>query len=173
MTGGSRKAVFLDRDGVLVEERGDYNYLPAHFRLNRAIVPDLRAFVRAGYLLIVITNQSGIAKGIYTHAHVRRFHERLRKALAEEGAPVTGFFYCPHHPSVSACLCRKPAPGLFQKALAMYDVDPGASLAFGDQPRDIAAARAAGIRRAFLVAPNPSSLQQYMKDDGYNGKGGS
>ncbi len=159
----ARKAVFLDRDGVLVRERGDYNYLPSHFSLNRAIVPDLRWLAAQGYLLLVITNQSGIAKGIYTHGHVRRFHRRLHAALLAEGVTITDFFYCPHHPSVSSCLCRKPAPGLYRKAMAMYHIDPDRSLAFGDQPRDVEAARAAGIRRAFLVPANPASLRAYIR----------
>ncbi len=159
-----RKAVFLDRDGVLVRERGEFNYLPTHLELNRAVVEDLQAFQQAGYLLIVITNQSGVARGIYTEDHVRRFHRLLASRLEAEGVRIIDFFYCPHHPSVSRCLCRKPAPGLYLKAMAMYDIDPSESVAFGDMARDIEAARAAGVVRAFQVPPNPSSLRAYMKD---------
>jgi len=148
-----------------VRERGAFNYLPTHLHLNLDIIDDLRAFQSAGFLLLVITNQSGVARGIYTERHVQHFHRLLAHQLQMRGVVIDGFFYCPHHPSISKCLCRKPAPGLLLKAMAIHGIDPAASLAFGDMDRDIEAARSAGIRRAFKVPSNPDSLRRYVAAD--------
>src|SRR5688572_20594320 len=102
------KAVFLDRDGVLIEERGTYNYLPQHIVLNQSAGEALSRLKKAGYLLIVITNQSGIAKGIYGHKDVLNAHKLIQQQLEAFDVQLDDIYYCPHHPEVTQCLCRKP-----------------------------------------------------------------
>src|SRR5947207_2404122 len=111
------KAIFLDRDGVINKERGDYNYLLEDFILNDIAEP-LLEFQKRGYLLIVISNQSGIGKGLYTHEQVDYLHLHLQRVLKNKGITLTEIYYCPHHPTTSNCLCRKPDSLLLEKAIA-------------------------------------------------------
>ena len=139
------KALFLDRDGVINRERGQYTWRKEDFTLTPGIVPFLQAAQAKGYLLIVITNQGGIAKHAYTHEDLQVVHDYMRTLLAQEGIRLTDIYYCPHHDSVSKCLCRKPEPLLFEKAVAQYGIDREASLYVGDYDRDTEAGRRAGI----------------------------
>jgi D-glycero-D-manno-heptose 1,7-bisphosphate phosphatase len=143
-----RKVVFLDRDGVINKERGDYTYRIEDFEFNEGIVEALRKFRDAGYDLIVITNQGGIAKGRYTHEDVQRVHDYLMKHLSSRSVELLDIYYCPHHDEVSNCLCRKPGSLLIEKAVARYKVDIGQSIMIGDRDRDIEAAKGLGLRGA-------------------------
>lgn len=148
----SLKAVFLDRDGTL---NVDVNYL---YKIEDfAWVPEAREalayLVQQGYTLFVITNQSGIARGYYTIAQMEQLHEHMNQELAQVGAHIEKFYYCPHHQKegvlpeyVKDCDCRKPKPGMLLQAMAEYDIDKSASLMIGDSKRDVEAAEAAGIR---------------------------
>ncbi len=146
------KACFLDRDGVINVEK-NYLHDPAEVELESGIVEALALLHAHGYLALVVTNQAGVAKGMYDESAVARVHQRIRELLAARGVAVDAFFYCPHHPDFTGpCSCRKPAPGMLLTAAAQFQVDPGASLMIGDRTSDVLAGLAAGCRRAYLVA---------------------
>lgn len=140
------RAAFFDRDGTINVNTG---YLHEPEKL--VFVPGTPELIRQcneeGYLVIVITNQSGIARGMFTEAQMRHLHETMNRRLQEEyGAHIDAFYFCPHLPEVTGeCDCRKPKPGLFLQAMKEYDIDPKRSLSFGDSQRDEMATRAAGI----------------------------
>jgi len=138
------KAVFLDRDGTVIR---DHSYLAEVERVELlpgagAALARLRA---AGYLLVIVTNQSGVGRGYFSAELVDRQHERLRELLDAQGVKVAGFRYCPHAPE-DACECRKPLPGMLLSAAAEFDIRLGDSFMVGDKLSDIAAGRAAGCR---------------------------
>ena len=151
-----RKAVFLDRDGVINNDRGHY-YISKkeEVEINPGVPGALRCLKEAGFLLIVITNQGGVGKGLYTRGNVEEVHRYMRGILQEGGGEIDDFYYCPHHPGSGNCLCRKPLPLMIQKAMARYQIDPGRSWFIGDSPRDAEAGKAAGLR-TILIEPNSS-----------------
>jgi D-glycero-D-manno-heptose 1,7-bisphosphate phosphatase len=136
------KCVFLDRDGVLNEERGDYTYKTEDFVVVPGVVEALQLLKSRGYLLVVVTNQAGIAKGLYTRADVLACHDKMQQAC---GHLIDGLYYAPAHPSVSASLARKPDSLMLERALARFQIDPAQSWLVGDRLRDIAAARKVGV----------------------------
>ncbi|HQP05275.1 MAG TPA: HAD family hydrolase [Bacteroidales bacterium] len=152
------KAVFLDRDGVVNFERGTYNCSIDDFIINPDIGNAIRLLKDNNFLVIIISNQAGIAKKLFTNEVVGAMHQKLVDYLAGYGTTVDEFYYCPHHESVTQCLCRKPKPLLIEKALARYCIDAGASWFIGDSKRDSEAAEAAGVT-AILIEPNSSLLQ--------------
>jgi D-glycero-D-manno-heptose 1,7-bisphosphate phosphatase len=155
------KAVFLDRDGVVNRELGDYILRYEEFEILPELIPFLYEVKQRGYKVIIITNQAGIAKGLYDHKLVDACHSFLIEELAGHGLQLDEIYYCPHHPDFGNCLCRKPKSLLIEKALARFDLDPTASLMIGDKPRDVEAANGAGVR-GFLVPPNPT-LDQLLE----------
>ena len=152
----SRKAAFIDRDGVLNEERAFVHRI-ADFALLPGAVEALRLLKAAGYLLVVITNQSGIARGLYAESDYLALTDHIRARLAAAGVILDAIEYCPHLPDAPVeryrveCDCRKPKPGMLRRAFRSLDIDPVDSLLVGDRLSDIEAGRAAGIRRCFLV----------------------
>jgi D-glycero-D-manno-heptose 1,7-bisphosphate phosphatase len=146
-----RPAVFLDRDGTLIEDVGYLDRLD-QMTVFPWTVDVIRAFNRAGLAVVVVTNQSGIAKGLFTEAFVEETHRQLSARLAAGGARIDAYYYCPHHPDgvVDAyrqrCDCRKPASGLVDRAVRDLDLDPARSFVVGDKWLDIGLARAAGAR---------------------------
>ena len=147
------KVVFLDRDGVINMELGDYVWKPENFKFCPNIKENLKAFQEAGFKLIVITNQGGIAKGIYTHDDVKRTLKYMLDELAKDGVRVEHCYYSPYHDTKGKSLGRKPDSLLFEKAIYQYDVDPSASIMIGDKERDIIPAEKLGIR-SFLIEKN-------------------
>ena len=146
-----KKAFFLDRDGVINEEV-DYLSDPDKAVILPGVAAALRRLHEAGFLAIVVTNQSGVARGMYEEADVHAVHERIRELLARDGAVIDRFYYCPHHPKFgSPCDCRKPEPGMILAACRELDIDPARSAMVGDRLSDIAAGRAAGCRNCYLV----------------------
>jgi D-glycero-D-manno-heptose 1,7-bisphosphate phosphatase len=151
-----RRAVFLDRDGTLVEEV-PYLHDPELVRLVPAAAAALRALAAAGFALVVVTNQAGVARGYYGEDAVERVHRRLRELLAAGGVALDGIWYCPHHPDGAVaglarrCRCRKPAPGMLQAATAELGIDLGASYLVGNDAADVGAARAAGVTPLFVA----------------------
>ena len=144
------KAIFFDRDGTL---NVDVHYLhdPEQFVWVDGAIDAIRWANTYGYLVIVVTNQSGIARGYYDEAAVQRLHDWMNAELAKHGAHIDAFYYCPHHTEgivptyTKACACRKPAPGMLLRAIAEYDIDPAVSLLIGDGEHD--AGDDAGCRR--------------------------
>jgi D-glycero-D-manno-heptose 1,7-bisphosphate phosphatase len=137
------RAVFLDRDGVLNKDNPNYTYRVEDFEILPGVIEALQELSKAGYKLVVITNQSGIAQGIYTHQDVAACHQYMQH---ECGALISHFYYSPYHPSVTASLTRKPGTLLFEKAKAKFDIDFSQSWMVGDRGRDIIPARQLGIR---------------------------
>lgn len=149
------KAVFLDRDGVINRERGEYTFRVADFEILPDVFPALLLAQKKGYKLIIITNQGGIAKGLYTHDHVRKTHEFLELELKKHSIELTDIFYSPHHQDFSNSLDRKPESLLFEKAMAIHKIDPTKSIMIGDSDRDIIASEKVGIK-GFKIEPNSS-----------------
>lgn len=150
-----KRALFLDRDGTLVEPR-HYPSHPDDLVLSKAIGPLLRTFATTGWELIVVTNQSGIARGFFTMEDLERMHERLRQMLAVWGVRLTDIYACPHHvdgiiPHLAiACACRKPEPGMLRRAVEEHDIDLSRSWMVGDILDDIEAGNVAGCRTALV-----------------------
>lgn len=158
MNAPGRPAAFLDRDGVVNVDHG-YVHRWEDFRFIDGSVSAMRRLQDAGYLLVVVTNQSGIARGLYTEADYLALTQQMRAHLATQGVTLAGVFHCPHLPDgpiapyARTCDCRKPAPGLILQARDALQIDLPGSLLVGDKPSDIHAARAAGVGRAYLVQP--------------------
>jgi D-glycero-D-manno-heptose 1,7-bisphosphate phosphatase len=140
-----KKAIFLDRDGVLIRERGDYTYLLEDMIINEGVGEALQKFSEAGFLLIVVSNQSGIAKGLYEKKDADYLHLHLERNFKNHGVVLDEIYYCPHHPTVSACICRKPDSQLLEKAIARFGINASASWFIGDADRDVEAGKKAGV----------------------------
>lgn len=145
------RALFLDRDGTLVHPR-HYPSRPEELRLYDGMGAELRCLQEAGFRLVMITNQSGIARGYFTEADLRRMHEHLAAELGRFGVRLDGIYYCPHHPDgvipelAIRCPCRKPRPGMLLRAAAELDVDLRRSWFIGDILDDVEAGNKAGSR---------------------------
>jgi len=148
------KAVFLDRDGVLNHEMNDYITKVEDFTILDYQIEPLKRLYDEGYLLIIITNQGGIAQNRYTEETLGKMHDLLKSRFEAKGAKITQAYYCKHHPTVSGdCDCRKPKSGMLLEAIATYSIDPKLSVMIGDKPRDVEAANGAGVR-GILIAPD-------------------
>lgn len=141
-----QKALFLDRDGVINSDEGHYYiYKVDDFKINKGIIPSLQKVSEAGYILFIVTNQGGVAKGIYSESDVKMVHKHLLSIFEKENIRIKQIYFCPHHESVAKCDCRKPSPFFIKKAISDYNIDPSKSYMIGDSTRDIKAAEAAGI----------------------------
>jgi D-glycero-D-manno-heptose 1,7-bisphosphate phosphatase len=155
------KAAFLDRDGVINEDRA-YVYRIADFQFIPGSIEALRALREAGYLLVVITNQSGIARGLFSEADYQELQEHMRARLSEAGVPLDSIQYCPHLPDAPIgqyrldCECRKPRAGMIRTAAEQLNIDLSRSVLIGDRQADVEAGRAAGVGRCFLVRSGQS-----------------
>ncbi len=151
------KALFLDRDGVINKERGKYTFRLEDFIINDGLTEALRLFQDKDYLLIIISNQGGISKGLYTKKDVDILHTFLQQFLSEENISLTDFYYCPHHSDIETCFCRKPSPLLLERAINRYNINRGISYFIGDSDRDIEAGKKAGLN-TIKVVPNENLL---------------
>lgn len=148
-------AAFLDRDGVLNEDTG-YVWQPKDFRWRKGAIESIRLLNRAGYLVFVITNQSGVALGYYGETDVRSLHVWMSEELAAQGAHVDAFYYCPHHPDGivqsyrRVCECRKPAAGMIETAFSEWAIQREGSFLVGDRETDVQAGESAGLRACLL-----------------------
>lgn len=140
------KAIFLDRDGVINLDVLNYTWKIEDFKILEGVFEACKIFHKAGYLLIIITNQGGIARELYSHNDVVQLHHHLRQLFAEKHIPIHDIYYCPHHESTGRCLCRKPGSLMLEKAIARYDIDPDKSFMIGDRERDVLAAQGAGVK---------------------------
>lgn len=146
MPGELRRAVFLDRDGTLIEEK-DYLADPEDVALVPGAVEALERLREAGYLLVVVTNQSGIARGLYTEADYQAVADRLAELLEARGVALDAVKHCPHHPDhTGPCACRKPATGMHREAAAELAIDPARSWYVGDKISDVLPALELGGR---------------------------
>lgn len=170
MSAPGRPGVFLDRDGTLLDESG-YLADPAALRLLPGAARALRRLNEAGLPAVLVTNQSGIARGLFGEDDLARVHAALARALRLEGAHLDGIHYCPHLPPEEGspapggpyrrvCDCRKPAPGLLREAARVHGLDLERSWAIGDSLRDLEAARRAGIPERVLVATGKGTAER-------------
>ncbi|GIU53623.1 D-glycero-beta-D-manno-heptose 1,7-bisphosphate 7-phosphatase [Shewanella sp. KT0246] len=150
------KAVFLDRDGVINVDKG-YVHLVDDFEYIEGVFEACLAFKEMGYKIVVVTNQSGIARGMYSEDEFHHLTEWMDWNFADKGVELDGIYYCPHHPVNGLgeykqdCDCRKPKPGMMLDAAAFLKIDMANSIMVGDKADDIRAAKAAGINTAILV----------------------
>ena len=144
-----KPAVFLDRDGTINEDTGYVGH-PDRVRMLPGAARAIRRLNAAGQRVVVVTNQSGVARGLFSTSDVEAVHCRIRELLEEEGAYVDAFYYCPHHPTEGSgpyarpCTCRKPAPGMLLRAAEEMGLDLGRCVLAGDQGGDLSCAQAAG-----------------------------
>ncbi len=157
-----RAAAFLDRDGVINRDNGyvgrweDFEFLPG-------AIEGMRLLQQAGYVLIVVTNQSGIARGFYTEVDFQLLTQRMLQELAYQGVHVTEVYHCPHHPKGAVqelaieCDCRKPAPGMLLRAAQEHGLSMVDSVMIGDKSSDLQAGLAAGVGRKLAIGFLPLS----------------
>lgn len=162
-----KEAVFLDRDGTLNVDKGyvhrieDWEWIPGAIE---AIV----ALKKAGFLVIVITNQAGIARGYYDETDMTNLHTMINEELKEHDATIDGFYHCPHHPEfgkLQKCECRKPMPGMIDKARRDFDIDLGSSWLIGDKASDIQAGLAAGVKSILVLTGYGNNDRALLGDD--------
>jgi heptosyltransferase-2 len=157
--------VYLDRDGTLNFDPGYLNQ-PEQLRLLPGVGPAVARLNRAGFKTVVLSNQSGVARGLITQDQLEAIHQRLRELLADDGAWLDGIFVCPHHPD-EGCICRKPAPGLVHRALQELGVFPGNAIVIGDKATDMELARNVGALAVFVRSGNaPEEEQARMSERG-------
>jgi D-glycero-D-manno-heptose 1,7-bisphosphate phosphatase len=149
------RCIFLDRDGTLIEDRGYIHRIEDYVRLAGA-AQGLRRLMDAGYRLVIVTNQSGIGRGYFDEAAFQRLQEHLVRDFAREGVRFEATYFCPHLPD-AGCDCRKPAPGMLERAARELDADLPASWVIGNEARDVELARNAGCRAVRLLeGPDPA-----------------
>jgi D,D-heptose 1,7-bisphosphate phosphatase len=160
----SRRAVFLDKDGTLIHNV-PYNVDPAKIQFTQGAAIALQRLHAAHYDLIVITNQSGVARGYFPESALAAVEQRLHELFADVGVPLAGFYYCPHHPKgtvatyIVECDCRKPKPGLIYQAAQEHKIDLAQSWFIGDILHDVEAGRAAGCRTILLNNGNETEWE--------------
>lgn len=153
------RALFLDRDGVVNIDRG-HVFLKEHFEFTEGIFGLCRKYIDDGYLIIVITNQAGIAKQIYTEDDFKKLTDWMLEQFSKEGLTILKVYHCPHHPDIDGpCDCRKPEPGLILQAVKEFDLDIKECILIGDKETDLEAGRRAGIPETNLILypSNPST----------------
>ena len=157
MTDAGRAAVFLDRDGTVVEDPG-FLHEPGAVRLLPGAAGAIRRLNDAGWLVITVSNQSGIARGMYPEADYHAVQRRLAELLAADGARLDAALFCPHHPEVSGpCACRKPGTKLFEEARSALGIDVTRSWFVGDRPSDVAPAHVLGGRAVLVLTGQGAS----------------
>ncbi|WP_020532018.1 D-glycero-alpha-D-manno-heptose-1,7-bisphosphate 7-phosphatase [Flexithrix dorotheae] len=154
-----KQCIFLDRDGVLNVERGEYTYNLRDFQLETGVPEALQIFKKAGYLLIIITNQAGIAKGIYSADEVLSCYQKLQQACDHA---IDEMYFSPHHPLKTESLTRKPDSLMFEKAIAKFKIDPSKSWMIGDKERDLIPAEKLGIKGVRITHSNTETIAKYV-----------
>jgi D-glycero-D-manno-heptose 1,7-bisphosphate phosphatase len=160
---GARRAAFLDRDGVINVDHG-YVFRREDFSFVPGVLEGTRRLHDLGFALVVITNQSGIGRGLYSVNAFEGLTDWMKSEFDAAGAPLSGVYYCPHHPTEAhgefrrPCGCRKPAPGMLLAAARELDLNLGASVLFGDKESDLLAARAAGVPRRVLLGTDAAVM---------------
>lgn len=164
------KAIFLDRDGIINVEIGDYIKCFEDFTIIEKLGESLKILKEKGYIFVVITNQGGLAKKLYDVQELDKMHEFLVQEMLKYEVYFEEIYYCPHHPDYNGkCLCRKPGSLLVEKAIARFNIDASKSFFIGDKQRDIDAGNAVGVK-GILVESNPDwnfILQQIESQSSY------
>lgn len=164
----SQPAVFIDRDGTLIED-ADYLSSPEEIRILPGSIPGLQRLHQAGYLIVIVTNQSAVARGLISEDQLGLIHERLIEQVETLGGSIDAVYYCPHHPTEGIgeyrrqCDCRKPLPGMMLRAGDELNIDLAQSYLVGDAWRDVEAALAAGVIP--LKVPRPAGREEERRDD--------
>ena len=164
------KAIFLDRDGTINVDN-HHVFRIDEFEFVEKAAESIRIFKALGFKVIVVTNQAGVAKGLYSELDVLKLHLYINKVLSENDAKIDAFYYCPHHPhgvikqySVD-CNCRKPNPGMILKALSEHNIDGNKSILIGDNETDILAGKKAKIGLNYLVRSGSETQDEITKAD--------
>lgn len=164
-----RRAVFMDRDGTISEEIGYVNH-PSRYRVFPYSTEAVRLLNERDWLAILVTNQAGVARGYFTEELIGSVHAVLENELRKEGAHLDRIYYCAHHPTVGEppyrfdCDCRKPKPGLITRAANDLDIDLTKSWMVGDRYSDVALARNAGVRAAFVLSGYGRGEWEYQRN---------
>jgi D-glycero-D-manno-heptose 1,7-bisphosphate phosphatase len=161
----SIQAVFLDKDGTIIEDV-PYNVDLEKIKLMDDVIPGAKKLTLAGYRLIIVTNQSGVARGFFKEDDVRQVGRHLEKVFKHHGVPLLDYYYCPHHPEAlvpeykTICECRKPAEGLLLQAKFEHDIDLSRSWFIGDILNDIESGRRAGCRTVLINNGHETEWQE-------------
>lgn len=161
------RVIFLDRDGTLNEEV-HYLYKPEDLHIFPGVPEALKMLRQAGYRLVVVTNQAGVARGYYTEEDVKCLHRYMNRVLERDGAVIDAFYYCPHHPEhgvgayKTECRCRKPGTGMFEMAEKQFEVDKARSFMVGDKLLDVEAGKNFGI--ASVLVGTGYGREQHVRD---------
>lgn len=151
-----QKAIFLDRDGVINKELGDYVCKFEDFEILTHNYDALNELQDRGYIVLVATNQGGLAKGWYTEETLTKMHEYLRADYLSHGIKILDFYYCSHHPNFTGeCDCRKPKPGMLLRGIEEHNLDASLSYFIGDKFTDVEAAEAAGVNGIKIEIDQP------------------
>ena len=158
-----KSAIFLDRDGVINENRTDYVKSINELKIFPAIAKTIKNFKNHGYIVIVVTNQSAINRGLVTHDVVKKIHETIQTYLKKNGTCIDAFYYCPHKPD-EGCNCRKPKPGMILKAIDDFNLDAKSSWMIGDNDSDVLAGESAGTNTIKVdgLVITPSMLKKIL-----------
>jgi D-glycero-D-manno-heptose 1,7-bisphosphate phosphatase len=162
------KAVFLDRDGTIIEDVGYLN-TPAEIKFIPGSIAAIKKLKEAGYKVVVITNQAGVARGLITEDMLQTIDKTLHKWILNSGTHLDALYYCPHHaehgvyPYKQACECRKPHPGLLLKAQKDLNIDLAQSFMVGDKATDIEAGQRAGVKTVFVMTGRGEVEKSAMK----------
>jgi len=168
----SRGAVFLDRDGTINEEMGYINH-PERFIIFPYVAESIKTINDLELKVIIVTNQSGVARGYFSESLVNELHRKLKKEMANQGAKIDAIYYCPHHPKEghgqykSDCECRKPKPGMILKAVKDYGLDLKKSYMIGDRYKDVLFAKNLNMKSGFVLTGYGRGEYTFDKDKWY------
>ncbi len=163
-----QKALFLDRDGVINVDHG-YVSDPKNFEFISDVFDVVKRFADDGFLIVVITNQSGIGRGYYDEAQFQQLTHWMNQEFIKHGVNIAAVKFCPHHPEkalpeyLCSCHCRKPQPGMILEAISELDIDPAQSIFVGDKESDMQAARSANVQFKYLVESGQTFSDQQAK----------
>lgn len=148
-----QKAVFLDRDGVIINNSNHY-YIWKQEQLEfvEGIFENLKKLYQQGFQLFIVSNQGGISRGLYSKEDILKLHDNLIQTFRENQIEITDILFCPHHPEIEKCICRKPDSLMIEKLTARYDINKNESFMIGDSQSDMEAARKAGIQGIRIVS---------------------
>lgn len=156
-----KKAVFLDRDGVINHDFG-YVFKPKDFVLLGGVIEAVRAIKKEGFVCIVVTNQAGIARGLYSEGDYHSLNRYMLDIFRSNNLVIDGVYHCPHHPDYTgACTCRKPNPGMLFEAAKDFDISLSESYLLGDKTSDVYAGIAAGITKSFKIGDSMPGVRSF------------